>query len=163
DRRASRTASPADPGSSSASGTMSGGSLTSWTFPSTRVVSLAKARRLSFVLAFSTPAWNRFTAFRLDSARQRLMMSRYMWEYQTAGSAHRHPDAGCRGGGQVGRHDEGRSPVEGEGRREHAPIADRHEVRHASRCLLLEERDRISWGRVVLRMALARDSHAGVL
>ncbi len=41
--------------------------------------------------------------------------------------------------GEVAGHDHGRAPVEGERRDEHAPVADRHELRHARLGLALEQ------------------------
>jgi hypothetical protein len=45
--------------------------------------------------------------------------------------------------GQIGRHRVGRAPEERERRHRHAPVADRHQLRHAGRRLLLEQVDRI--------------------
>ena len=44
---------------------------------------------------------------------------------------------------QVGGHDLGRAPIEGERRHHHPPVAYRHEVRLTRRVLLLEQRDRV--------------------
>ena len=52
-------------------------------------------------------------------------------------------DAGGRRRREVGRHRQRRAAIERERRHGHPAIADRHEVRHPGRGLLLEERDRI--------------------
>jgi hypothetical protein len=51
--------------------------------------------------------------------------------------------AGARGRGEVARHDERGSAKERERRGEHAPVADRHELRDARGGLALEQLDRV--------------------
>jgi hypothetical protein len=59
---------------------------------------------------------------------------------------------------QVGSHDLGRAPIEGERRHHHPPVAHRHQVRLARRVLLLEQRDRVGAvrGRLPTRMSRRR-------
>ena len=59
---------------------------------------------------------------------------------------------------QVGGHDLGRAPVEGERRDHHPPVTHRHQVRLAGRVLLLEQRDRVGAvrGRLPTRVARRR-------
>ncbi len=52
-----------------------------------------------------------------------------------------HP--GARMGGEVGSHDLRRPPEEGEGRDQHAPVADRYQLGNAGLRPLLEQRDRV--------------------
>ena len=54
-----------------------------------------------------------------------------------------HLEAGGGGGGQVGGHDLGRPPVEGEGRDQHPPVPDRDQVGLPGRVLLLQQRHRV--------------------
>ena len=59
-------------------------------------------------------------------------------------------DARPRQPGEVGRHQVGGAAVEGEGRDEHPPVAQRHQLRDARRRLLLEQLDRTApiWRRL---------------
>ena len=54
------------------------------------------------------------------------------------------PQAGIRGLGEVHRHDRRRAAIEGEGRGQHPPVADRNEFLDAALGLVLEHLDRIS-------------------
>ena len=68
---------------------------------------------------------------------------------------------GRRRGGQVAGHDQGGAAVEGEGRDQHAPVADRHQLGHAGLGLALEQGDRVRalWARVEL--GVGRAGHVG--
>jgi hypothetical protein len=54
-----------------------------------------------------------------------------------------HLEAGGGGGGKVGGHDLGRSPVEGERRDQHPPVPDGDQVGLPGRVLLLQQRHRV--------------------
>ena len=60
---------------------------------------------------------------------------------------------------QVGGHDLGRAPVEGERGDHHAAVADRHEVRLAGRVLLLEQCDRVGTVRCRFPARVRRARH----
>src|SRR5580700_5185932 len=62
---------------------------------------------------------------------------------QVGVTAQLHGDPGHRGGRQVGRHDQRRTPVERERRGEHPPVADRNQFGYPGRRLLFQQRDRI--------------------
>ena len=67
-----------------------------------------------------------------------------------------HLEAGARGGGQVGRHDQRRATVERERRGEHPAVADRHELGNARLCLALQQLDRVEPVRRRLEHGVAR-------
>ena len=62
---------------------------------------------------------------------------------QVGVTAELHGDPRLRGGGQIGGHDEGGAPVEGEGRHHHPPVANRDQVGYPAGRLLFEQRDRV--------------------
>ena len=69
--------------------------------------------------------------------------------------------AAGRRGGQVGGHDQGRPAVEGEGRDQHAPVADGHELGHAGLRLALEQGDRVRALRAGVELGVGRAGHVG--
>ena len=63
--------------------------------------------------------------------------------HQVAVAASLDLDSGVRRGAEIGRHDARRSPVEGEGRLQHAPIADGNELGNAIGICSLQEGERV--------------------
>ena len=76
-------------------------------------------------------------------------------------AAELHVQARARRTGEVGRHQGGAAAVERERRDEHAPVADRHQLRHARLRLLLEHVDRITPARRRLPPRVRRARHLG--
>ena len=62
---------------------------------------------------------------------------------------------------QIAGHDQRRTPIEGERRDQHAPVADRHELRHPRLGLALEQLDRINAARRRLEDGVARARNLG--
>ena len=64
-------------------------------------------------------------------------------------------------GGQVAGHDQGGAAVEGEGRDQHAPVADRHQLGHAGLRLALEQGDRVRALWAGVELGVGRAGHVG--
>ena len=64
-------------------------------------------------------------------------------------------------GGQVAGHDQGGAAVEGEGRDQHAPVADRHQLGHAALGLALEQGDRVGALGAGVELGVGRAGHVG--
>ncbi len=84
---------------------------------------------------------------------------------QVGVAAHLHDDARRGSGAEIHGHERRSAPVEGERRREHAPVADRDEVLHPRGRLGLEHGDRVraSGGRQEATVTRARRHLAGLL
>jgi len=82
--------------------------------------------------------------------------------HQVRVAAGLHADAGAGRARQVGRHDRRRAAVEGEGRGQHAAVADRHQVLDAALAAAHQQFDRVGTilGRAEAGMALARAADA---